>query len=530
MTLQQSMDRALRGGTIIAELNYSSNKYITIRAHQGLSFHGEIRTIDGDIDLFTLFGRLSVSGGLKSSGKIKLIALEGSLDLSATCNAISLITYSKGDLYIHDIQVNAMEFLSSTVGRYTMANSVINASKTVILSEDDALMVRASRLNTTMLSATSKGDVRLEASNIDSTDQNYIGRNIDVQNSNISGGDSLFNAQGNIIISHSTIDGNNISSDAGRAVRYVFSQVSANYIVNESGGDISIRASNLYASRVRNRASNGIEIAGDSEIVSSLLTNYSGGNTEIIDSSIYSSQMIFNSQKKITIDSSLILSDNNIFFQAVSNYLAVNSNIFLTQYPNKLFLHKTGVDSEGNPLMRCGFSLKGIEAIGMLGSKGYNQSFADFQYALVNSSKIDLGIFAYLAGDNPKAIIIDAASGIIMGSQLNAANHHVIIKASHGIELLPLCIYNLAMFSGGITKESVATVISKIEAGLINLDGGTLVKSVGALMRASTGNLKADYIVNESLLTKIAAKQRSLAELALWINGADDSYDTNCNN
>ena len=310
----------------------------------------------------------------------------------------------------------------------------------------------------------------------------------------------------------------------------IFCQTNTNYLINEANGNISVRESKVISDKMHNKAKGSIEVASNSEVVTKVVTNESGEDTKISDSSIYGQMVLFDSKKGINIEDSFILADYSIFLHAVKNFLSVNSNITLDQYPYKLFLHKEGVDAQGNPLIKCGFSLPSIQAIGIIGQKGLKQNFTDYQFSLVDSKETDLGIFPYLAAENKKAIIIDAASGVIIGSNLDAKNNHVIIKATHGIEILPLNLYNTVMFSGGFNAESIKTVITKIEAGFIDIDGGSIIHLVGALLRATQGSLKADYIIDEPVKTEITAKNRSLQELSIWLGDNQNIYDMVVNN
>ena len=293
--------------------------------------------------------------------------------------------------------------------------------------------------------------------------------------------------------------------------------------MNEANGNISFRETNIVSTNgLHNKAGGNIEVESGSEVVARAVVNESGGDTTIKDSSVYGRNVMLDSKKGLNIDSSLILADHNIFLRALENFLSVSSSITLGQHPHKVFIYKEGVDKQGKPLIRYGFSLSSIEAIGIIGQKGLNNNFADSQFLLANSSKVDPGV---LANENKKAIIIDADTGVIIGSSLSAKNHQIIIKTKHGIELLPLNLYNAAMFSGGFNTESVGALITKIEAGLIDLDGGSLIKSVGAYLRAAQGSLKADYIIDEQFKTEIVAKNRSLQELSIWLGDSQDIYD-----
>lgn len=194
ISLVQSMDRALTTSQIFASVNCAMQDFLTIRAGQGLSFHGNIRIVDGDIELYTLFGVLSARGSLTAK-QIKLLAIEGSLDISATLDTYSLVTYAKTESYIHDTIINAIQFLAQTVGHYIQARSNVNTSKTVIISESSDVMLIASRMQSTILEVTSTRDLRVDESSMRATAQAYRGDNVYVTDSNISGQSSSLQSQ-----------------------------------------------------------------------------------------------------------------------------------------------------------------------------------------------------------------------------------------------------------------------------------------------------------------------------------------------
>ncbi|MGX6960786.1 MAG: hypothetical protein ACIPMY_06245 [Rickettsia endosymbiont of Pentastiridius leporinus] len=689
ISLVQSMDRALTSGKIIASMDNSTfQNYLNIRAGQGLCFHGNPHVIEGNIELYTLFGILSVRGSLKAGNQIKLLAIHGNLDLSAELNAHSIITYSGTQAFIADTIINANEFLSQVVGHYFQKDINITASKATIISESSNIMLEASTIHAAILQAKASRDIILNQSNIHaSTNQVYDGENIYFINNNISGYESSFNAYKNILgiksnfsssrtniragydslilesnfvgneifnsagsetiirnsqfsgttlanqtanvnISNSHISSNRIVTKAENHSTLIESNFTGNEILNLAGGDTIIRNSqltgttlvnqgtsvnivdsrlsgtsitvraehtttiknsslsggevqnyggknvvidnsqlrsntvinqsedinitntNVTGSRIINQAENDLRIV-DSKVIGNQIENYAGrdininrsniagnlqvnyaqGNININNSNLLAANIIGDAKGNITVDSSQILSEDNIFFRAVSHYFAVNSNIYLGQFSTTLFLHNSGaVDNNNNPLVRCGFEVRELEILGILNKKGFaHSSFDQFQYHLVNSSNIELGIFQYIASENPKGIIIDANTGVIMGSSLSAKDHNVIIRTKNGMELLPLNLYNAAIFSGGFNNSGISTVISKIAAGLIDIDGGTYIKSVGALLRANTGNLKADYIYNESFIATYSARNANLHALKPWLT-RPELYDMIVNN
>lgn len=584
ISLVQSMDRALSTSQIIAGINCAMQDFLTIRAGQGLSFHGNIKVIDGNIELYSLFGVLSARGSLTAK-QIKLLAIGGSLDISTHLDTHSLVTYSKTDSYIRDTIINAIQFLAHTVGHYIQIGSNVTTNKTVIVSENGDIMLRASSMQSALLEMTSGKDIGVDKSNIQATDQRYRSDNTYIMDSNISGQTSSFRSYQDIGIVRSNISSRQqATNQAGQNLRIVESNVTSNQMANVAGRDIGVdssniqvtdqsyRSDNIYVTdsnisghtssfesqkdigivrsniieqQVTNQAGQDLRIVesniasrqmenvagrdisvSDSSIISRLLVNYAEGNVTFSNSQVFASQMFTDAQKNITIDGSKILSDNNLFFRSIANYLAINSDISLSQFPTNLFLYNSSArDSNGNLLVRCGFPFKEIEALGLVDARGYSSpSSNEFQYHLINSSKIDLSIFQAIAEQNPQSIIIDAHTGAIIGSRLSAKDHQVIIKTKDGLELLPLSLYNATMFSGGFNDLGIKSVISKIEAGAIDIDAGSYLKSVGALLRANSGSLKADYIMDQSFIKESAARHASLQALKPWLR-VPELYD-----
>lgn len=521
ISLVQSADRAIESGQIITNFIGSCQNYLQIRAGNGLRFDGDVNVIDGDIELFTMFRELSVRGSLKASKQIRLLAAEGSLDLTAHCDALSVITYAKTGAYLSNAIIMAQEILSHAVGKYVLLDSTITAKKVGVISQSDNIMILSSKIAAALLHVSARGDFKIHESTVDSNNQSYDASNIYSEHSFISG-NANFITQEDIGIVSSVLKGSKVVSKAGGDIRIILSMTGVDYFINEADCNISIRASDILSSGIYNNAKGNFEIADESKVATNIIANISGCATSVDNSDIYAQKMICDSNQGIKIDSSLIIGEHSIFFKSVSNYLAVNSEISLSQYQHKLFLYQSPKDPN---LARCGFVLPSLEAIGIVGSKSYSHIFSEFEYHLVDSSQSDLGIFSYLAASNPKAIMIDAYTGVIIGSQLNAKSHNVIIKSQYGIELLPLGLYNAAMFSGGFTEESAKVVISKIEAGLIDIDGGRFIKSIGALLSASSGSLKADYIIDEEMMKEISARHKSLQELQPWLGNNRTTYD-----
>ncbi|MFU7503478.1 MAG: DUF3737 family protein, partial [Candidatus Tisiphia sp.] len=166
-----------------------------------------------------IFAHIYLEDESLTAKQIKLLAIEGSLDISATLDAYSLVTYAKTESYIHDTIINAIQFLAQTVGHYIQARSNVNTSKTVIISESSDVMLIASRMQSTILEVTSGRTIRVDESSMRATDQAYRGDNVHVTDSNISGQSSSFQSQQDIGIDRSNIIGKQATHQAGKDIR-----------------------------------------------------------------------------------------------------------------------------------------------------------------------------------------------------------------------------------------------------------------------------------------------------------------------
>ncbi|WP_425361110.1 DUF3737 family protein [Candidatus Tisiphia endosymbiont of Stenodema calcarata] len=306
ISLVQSMDRALTTSQIFASVNCAMQDFLTIRAGQGLSFHGNIKIVDGSIELYTLFGVLSARGSLTAK-QIKLLAIEGSLDISATLDAYSLVTYAKTESYIHDTIINAIQFLAQTVGHYIQARSNVNTSKTVIISESSDVMLIASRMQSTILEVTSGRTIRVDESSMRATDQAYRGDNVHVTDSNISGQSSSFQSQQDIGIVKSNISVEQVTNIAGEDLRVIGSNVASRKMKNVAGRDIRVDESSM---RATDQA-------------------YRGDNIHVTDSNISGQSSSFQSQQDIGIDRSNIIG-KQATHQAGKDIRVDESNIQVT--------------------------------------------------------------------------------------------------------------------------------------------------------------------------------------------------------
>lgn len=88
---------------------------------------------------------------------------------------------------------------------------------------------------------------------------------------------------------------------------------------------------------------------------------------------------------------------------------------------------------------------------------------------------------------------IDAKHGYIIGGTISA-KESVIIKTSHSTEILPLPLYNEVMSAGGMNNNAIKEVVSRINAGTIDIDAGKAATLIGCLLKAANGSVKADIL------------------------------------
>jgi hypothetical protein len=112
---------------------------------------------------------------------------------------------------------------------------------------------------------------------------------------------------------------------------------------------------------------------------------------------------------------------------------------------------------------------------------------------------------------------IDACNGYIIGSELHASDS-VIIRTSKAIDVVPLILHNELLDAGGYNKSGVKEIVSRINAGIIDIKAGDCALFVGALLRAATGKVDADVIYALDSPDKIEAQQERIRELGHFKN------------
>jgi hypothetical protein len=843
ISLIQSINRALKDSTIIANLqDCNLSNHLVIRAGSGLSFQGAIEVINGDIELFTLFGQLSARGSLKAQNLIQLIAEKGEIDLSAELNARTVVTYAGTSEYVKDSVIKAESFLATVVGSYVQFDSSISAAGIKIVSQDSDIMLVASRLHAINLELQAANELRMRQNNlqtnsgllqgkdvlVDETDILLLGSILEFKDSknvgligdntagdNITGLDNSSSCKVNMnywysdddmesigtqllsrlnnrdaisinpekqykgrltvdiieeLFHNDRIQGNESNFQEGRplyiafnlggksdissarergesvegshwvamcvikqdnclkvlykdsygdtkyagqmdAIRNAFNNqglevgfgvefISHNSQDQEDGsacGPMTLRNLEIMAKHIEShgeqslidqyqslefskqsnvwtirnghasmssvdstvevvnsdvekpgqllqslrdktklnkvegndlqtnsgllqgqdvlvdetdilggilefKGSNNVGLIGNniegdkvffqgeeldiiqsnlqttqidteaktsriaesqiigkqkhkaikdllierSRLIGEYIQNISQGKLKV-DQSVMVGKVIMQGAKddlqikdsrmigsyvtnasggSMKVDSNQIVGSQELYFAAISQYLLANSGLSLAQYPHQLFTGNFGaIDSAGNPVIRCGIAIDGNEMLGIVNfGSCSSDEFSNLQYEVINSSNIPLSVFKEIAKERPKGVYIDADSGIIMGGSLDAGKHQIMLKTKKGIDILPLGVYNSLMFGGGINDTGIYHAITKIAAGLIDIDGGQIIKLVGVQFQGHVGQLKADYIINEDNVGEVIARAGVFSELKPWLGNAA-TYD-----
>lgn len=110
-------------------------------------------------------------------------------------------------------------------------------------------------------------------------------------------------------------------------------------------------------------------------------------------------------------------------------------------------------------------------------------------------------------------MFIDVNSGLIIGSSISAQDHTVIIRTKGSLEFIAVGVYNSIMHSGGFNLGGIKTFMSKVEAGFINIDVEGSANLFGAIFRAASLDIKAEYINFSDSYRHIAGASNAFKEL-----------------
>ncbi|WP_375331624.1 hemagglutinin repeat-containing protein [Candidatus Tisiphia endosymbiont of Temnostethus pusillus] len=240
-----------------------------------------------------------------------------------------------------------------------------------------------------------------------------------------------------------------------------------------------------------------------SKLVSCKIAIVSSGDTNIGNSQIQTNSL-FTKGSNIRIGNSNIIT-YDIFVQATHDFLLVHSGIHLVQYSHALFAN---ISSADNKIIQGGFRVAhDVTLVGIFSANSHNP-LPRLQWQQVDFTS-DVNVESGRA-------YIDANRGVIVGSTISSKDS-VIIKTKHSLEVVPLVLYNEVMVSGGLNTRTITEVVSKINAGIIDIDAGKAATFVGALFKASEGNVKAEILHLLASTQDIANQQARVKELSVWI-------------
>jgi hypothetical protein len=187
--------------------------------------------------------------------------------------------------------------------------------------------------------------------------------------------------------------------------------------------------------------------------------------------------------------------------QTIHDFMQINSNIKLVQHPHILFANQ---DFSDPSIIKGGVKIAtDVNVIGVYGEKGMSFPTSLSWQQVDDISQVNL---------KPGNAYIEANRGFIIGSSLNAHNS-VIIKTHNSIEVVPLNLYNETLDSGGLNKKSISEVVSKINAGLIDIKAENSAIFIGSLLKAATGKIDADVLYALDSPTNIENQQERIKVL-----------------
>jgi hypothetical protein len=308
----------------------------------------------------------------------------------------------------------------------------------------------------------------------------------------------LFTESGDIIINGNVVSNNSmvINTKQGEIIT-TGSTLKAKSIAVYSGSnsyfqDTLIQAQNLVAYSL-----NGSVQISQSQIKSCNIVIVGKGDVSIDSSKIESSKSYIKSGQNVNISNSDYIS-HSIFVQAIHDFLQINSNITLVQHPHILFANQLSSDTS---IIKGGVKIAtDVNVIGIYGEKGMSFPTSLSWQQVGDISKVNLK-----SGN----AYIEANRGFIIGSSLNA-NNSVIIKTHSSIEVVPLTLYNETIDSGGLNKKSISEVVSKINAGLIDIKAKNSAIFIGSLLKAATGKIDADVLYSLDSPTNIEKQQERI--------------------
>jgi hypothetical protein len=265
--------------------------------------------------------------------------------------------------------------------------------------------------------------------------------------------------------------------------------------------DTLIKAQNLVLHSLKSY----VQIS-ESKIRACNIAVIADGDVGISSSTITSSTSYIKSAQNVSIQNSEVIG-YSILVQSIHDFVQINSNIKLVQHPHVLFAHQPSSD---HTIMKGGIKVAtDIEIIGLYDIEKKSLPPARLSWKQVE----DINNIPLLEG----SAYIEANRGFIIGSTLDS-NNSVIIKTHDSIEVVPLSLYNETLDSGGFNKKSIIKVISKINAGLIQINAKNSATFVGSLLKAASGSVDSEVIFLLDSPESISTQQKRVKTLTGFID------------
>ena len=311
-------------------------------------------------------------------------------------------------------------------------------------------------------------------------------------------------SSGSVMMQGAQLDAKLITVYSGTNTYFAETLMKAQEIVSYSLSHyIQTNNSNLQASRITIIAKDDL-IINSSLITSNQLTMDSGGDTAILDSELIS---------------------HSIFTQSVRDFILYSSNINLLQCSYTLFA--TPGNKQG--VIQGGYAVgNDLTVVGVFTT--------DRQQLLPQLKWQEISIEEQVPVASGSAYI-DSKYGFITGSTIDA-RHSVIIKTADSLYVVPVVLHNEVMAAGGMNKKAIKQVVTRINAGLIDIDAKQAVIFVNSLLKAATeidiraeklgmfvdtslkgttGSIQADILEVLASPTEIARQQDRIRELGSFI-------------
>ncbi|MDF2966033.1 MAG: fhaB1 [Rickettsiaceae bacterium] len=531
--LKEEGNYILLAGSINSNTSYLLDKgNLVFVAHKNLFQRGDIYLKGiGDAILKSLYGDVQVNGSITTvEGVLKLIAERGKISLHnvthiETPNPLEIHGHTGVKVSQSTININKPLAINAPQGNVEISQSTINTHKQPLEINSD------------------KGAVDIFKSNLASLATKINGyKGIKVTGSELKGNDivSLVSEKGNVVIT--AFKGNKTIERHGH--KYFEEVITSNVI----GDKIYIDAKSglIEGGRLTGKELVSIKTAGGLEFIPVNMYNAwvdsSGSihqkftklasriNAGLLDidagkAALFLGAFIKATNADIKAEEINILSIDEIANQQlrVSNLFGFKTpfldsktqqDLFLKSKFNiteKLTVHATRGDIVVNGIVKA-------ETVEFRADGGSVLIKSDIYNADKNSAQNNIATI----GGNNVYIIADKFDFIAGGINITG---DLKVVTKNGVHILPVSVHNAYTHCSGKTTTSesaVRQVISEINAGKIEIDAGKAVEIVGALINATSVNIKADEV---RLLSakEIFERQVSFKGTKKWYGGRNSS-------